>query len=137
MSRRNRQISVFRKSSVYVPGTGGDVVWEQVTSSPDGETISAYQVEWIGAYGSRLIEAQAQGVSESATVRMSYNPDVYAALRDSDCIITYGAATLSDVIVDGQPDAANQNLWQLWGGVDDVRMQGYEMELTVMRYEAK
>jgi hypothetical protein len=99
---------------------------------PDTGAVTYTQYQPFARTTERSFEPE-----ESATVRMRYNPDVYAALRDSECVVVKGGGEAAGVIVGGKPDRSRADLWSLWGGVDNVREDSREMEFKVRRYEPK
>ncbi len=119
-------VRFYAKESTYVPGDGNTTAWVDK---------GVMYCEWRGAYGDRVTAAQALGVSDSATVRTFYHPEIYAALRGSQVAIIKN----SDVtgIKNGAPDASNPNVYMLWGGVDNVAEENQFMEFRVRRYESK
>jgi hypothetical protein len=139
--RMTTPISIFYKETVYRPGTGSEAEWQRCESTPDAadpETVvGVYFCEWIGAYGSHLLTAQSVGVNESATVRTRFNPDVYTALRHSECVIYKGIAAIVDILEHYRPRRGDPDLWALWTGVDNVREENLFLEFKVRRYEGK
>lgn len=131
----NTPIKFFKEANEYVPGVGSESGWKEVTSKAAGGNVSVYFCEWIGTFGDQALSAQAMGVSESARIRMPYNPDVYSALQSSRVIVVKNADP--NVIKNGAPDKSNPNAYELWGGVDNVKNQNLEMEFRVRRYEGK
>jgi len=120
-------IKFYKKTSTYVPGQGPSVAWAAVIAD-------ALTCEWVGGFGDRAMAAQAVGVSDMATIRTFYHPDVYAALRAVPVVIIKNADATA--IVAGVPDKNNPNVYELWGGVDNVKEENQFMEFRVRRYEA-
>lgn len=81
------------------------------------------------------MEAQALGVNDSATIMMRYTPDLYTKFRTEQVIVIKNAD--STAIKDGVPDKNNPNVYELWGGVDNVLEKNQFMEFRVRRYEGK
>jgi hypothetical protein len=73
------------------------------------------------------------GVNDSATIRTFYNPAVYGKLRTEQVVVIKNADATA--IVDGIPDKNNANVYELWGGVDNVREENRFLEFRVRRYE--
>ena len=118
----------YAKGSIYVVGEGYTTTWTKVITDP-------LYCEWTGGYGDRALSAQSLGVSDMATIRTFYHPDVYSKLIGSQVIIIKNADTTA--IVNGEPDKSNVNCYELWGGVDNVAEENQYMEFRVRRYEPK
>ena len=119
-------VEFYQKKSTYVPGDGHTSTWE---------SVGRLYCEWRGAYGDRVTAAQALGVSDSATIRTFYHPAIYSALRGSEVVAIKNADATG--IKNGAPDKSNSNVYELWGGVDNVGEENQFMELRVRRYEGK
>jgi hypothetical protein len=119
-------IKFYAKKSTYVTGQGATTSWELVVSNPS-------YCEWTGSYGDRAISAEALGVKDSATVRTFYNPTIYLKLKTVQVIVIKNADATA--IVGGVPDKNNPNVYELWGGVDNVKEENQCMEFRVRRYE--
>ena len=122
-------IQFYAKESKYEPGQGMIETWNLVKS---GE-YNTFYCDWQGTYGDRAISAEALGVRDSATIRIFYNPIVYEKLRTVRVVVIKNAD--STAIVDGEPDKNNPNVYELRGGVDNVREENQFMEFRVRRYE--
>lgn len=120
------RIKCYVKKSSYVSGEGQTTVWEP---------SEVFMCKWTGSYGERAMEAQALGVNDSATIMTRYTPDLYAKLRTEQVIVIKNAD--STAIKDGVPDKNNPNVYELWGGVDNVLEKNQFMEFRVRRYEGK
>ncbi len=120
-----------KKEGTYVAGQGATSTWELVASG----TYNTFYCEWTGTYGDRAISAEALGVKDSATVRTFYNPDVYEKLKREQVVVIKN--TDSTAIVGGVPDKKNHNVYELWGGVDNVKEENQYLEFRVRRYEGK
>ena len=116
----------YAKQGTYIPGDGQSTAWAD---------LGVMYCEWRGAHGDRVTAAQALGVSDSATVRTFYHPTIYAALRGSQVVAIKNVDTTG--IKNGVPDKNNPNVYELWGGVDNVAEENQYMELRVRRYEGK
>lgn len=119
-------VAYYVKTAVYVEGEGQSVTWV---------SLGTLYAEWRGAYGDRVTAAQAMGVNDSATIRTHYHPEIYANLRTSQVIAVKNAD--ASAIVSGVPDPGNANVYEVWGGVDNVGEENRYMELRVRRYEGK
>lgn len=123
MLRFNPTVSIvfYRNISSYEPGEGAQSSWERIGSLP---------CAWTNTFGERAMQAQSLGVFESATIRTFYHPDIYAALRESRVIIAkHDTGTI--------PDIKRGDIYELWGGVDNVAEENAFMEFRVRRYEVK
>lgn len=58
--------------SEYVSGQGQTETWKK---------IGTLYGEWRGSFGDQRLNAQALGVSDSATVRTFYHPDIYSKMK--------------------------------------------------------
>jgi hypothetical protein len=119
-------VQFYQLQSVYIPGEGHDTAWVDV---------GKLYCEWRGTFGDRVTAAQALGVSDSATVRTFYHPSIYDALRGSQVVVIKNADV--NGIKNGAPDKNNPNVYELWGGVDNVAEENQYMEMRVRRYEGK
>ena len=125
----NTPVNFYAKETTYVPGQGQTETWELIVSG----TYNTFYCEWKGSFGDRAMTAQALGVNDSATIRTFYNPVIYAKLRTVQVVVIKNAD--STAIVDGVPDRNNPNVYELWGGVDNVLEENQYMEFRVRRYE--
>ena len=104
--------------SEYVPGTGQTETLRE---------IGMLYSEWKGSFGDRKLNAQALGISDPATVRTFYHPEIYQNLKTRKVIAVKNG--------DGEPDKLNPNCYEAWGGVDNVLETNQFMEFSVRRYE--
>jgi len=125
----NTPIKLYAGDTTYVPGEGNTTQWTQIIS----DSFETYYCEWTGSFGDRAMSAEALGVKDSATIRMSYNPYIYEKLRTVKVVILKNADTTG--IVEDKPDKNNPNVYELWGGVDNVKEGNLYMEFRVRRYE--
>ena len=139
--------------SEYVSGVGQTETWQE---------IGTLYGEWRGSFGDRRLNAQALGVSDSATVRTFYHPDIYSKMKTNRMVVIKNADTTAikyeesidgepiddDEPIDngepieddepsksGEPDKLNPNCYEVWGGVDNVLEANQYMEFSVRRYE--
>jgi head-tail adaptor len=110
--------------SEYVPGVGQTETWQE---------IGTLYGEWRGSFGDRRLNAQALGVSDSATVRTFYHPDIYSKMKTNRTVVIKNADATA--IKDGEPDKLNPNCYEVWGGVDNVLEANQYLEFSVRRYE--
>jgi hypothetical protein len=124
-------IKFYAKTTEYIPGQGQTTTWTLITSG----VYSTFFCEWQGSYGERALSAEALGVKDFATVRTFYNPTIYDKLRTEKVVVIKNADAAA--IVSGVPDKNNPNVYELWGGVDNVLEKNHFMEFRVRRYEGK
>ena len=110
----NTPVKFYTKEIEYVVGEGNRTTWEAINSN--GNTV--FYGEWKGTYGDRALSAEALGVKESATIRTFYNPNIYNKLRSVQVLVVKNANETA--FIDGEPDKNNPDLYELWGGVDNV-----------------
>ena len=122
-------IKFYTKEITYVPGQGNTTVWQELNS--DGYTV--FYCEWRTIYGDRALTAETLGVKESATIRTFYNPNIYNKITRVQAIIVKNLDETA--FINGVPDKNNPNLYELWGGVDNVLEENQFMEFRVRRYE--
>ena len=122
-------IKLYAKTTTYVSGQGQTTAWDLITSG----AYSTFFCEWRGSFGDRAMSAEALGVKDSATIRTFYNPVIYEKLRTAQVVVIKNADATA--IVDGVPNKNNPNVYELWGGVDNVLEENRYMEFKVRRYE--
>jgi len=127
----NTPVALYVENHTYTPGTGTDSAWTKISS--DGRDV--FFCEWTTLHGDRALSAQALGVKDSATLRMFYNPTIYAQLRTARVVIVKGLD--ASAIVDNEPNKNNPNVYELWAGIDNVKEENQVLEFKVRRYEAK
>lgn len=120
----------YAEDGDYVPGQGVTKTWKLLKSG----RYDTFFCEWIGMYGDRALSAEALGIKDSATIRTFFNPTIYDKLRTERVIIVKNADTKA-IKEDGTPDKNNHNVYELWGGVDNVREENRFMEFRARRYE--
>lgn len=121
-------LKFYAMTTTYIPGQGNTTAWSLVQSG-----YSVFYSEWTGTFGDRAMSAQALGVNDSASIRMTYNPEVYNKLRTTRVVVIKNADATA--IVAGVPDKNNPNVYELWGGVDNVKEANQFLEFKVRRYE--
>lgn len=131
-------LKFWAEVSAYVVGTGYTTEWQEIKSKIilGGVECSAnvFWCDWQSAFGKHVLDAQAVGVSEMATVRMTFIPDLYDALRGSRIVI---AKNVTDIMVESIPNKDNVDAYEVFGGVDNVKEENKLMEFKVRRYEPK
>ncbi len=118
----------YVKVGGYTSGTGATVTWTKILPT------SLYG-EWKGGYGDRALAAEAIGVKDMATIRTYYVPSLYEYLQKSQVVVIKNADAAG--IVSGVPVKSNPNVYELWGGVDNVEQANQFIEFRVRRYEGK
>jgi len=122
-------IKLYTKETIYEPGQGNITSWQEI----DSDGYNTFYCEWRGSFGERAISAEALGIKDYATVRTFYNPIIYEKLRSVQTIIVKNAD--STAFIDGQPNKNSPNVYELWGGVDNVLEANQLIEFRVRRYE--
>lgn len=125
----NTPINFYTKETTYIPGQGNTSSWVQVTS----DFYDTFYCEWRGSFGDRALSAAALGIKDSATIRTFYNPVIYEKIRREQTIVVKNADDTA--FIEGEPDKNNPNLYELWGGVDNVKEENQYMEFRARRYE--
>jgi len=135
-------INLYVKNSNYVPGEGHETTWQLLESIYKNATetepalkTSVFYVEWKGGFGDRLMAAQAIGVSDMATIRTFYNPVIFEAAKTKEVLVVLNCD--STAFIENKPNVDSINLYEIWGGIDNVDQQNQFMEFKVRRYEAK
>lgn len=122
-------IQFFIKETEYIQGQGNSTIWEPITS----DIYDTFYCEWRTMYGDRALTAETLGVKESATIKTFFNPVIYEKITRVQTIIVKNADDTA--FINGEPDKNNPNLYELWGGVDNVLEENKYMEFRVRRYE--
>jgi hypothetical protein len=132
-------LKFYTEQSSYVVGEGYTTAWLPLKTTVDitgtPQEVSVFWGNWKSAYGKQVYDAQAVGIEEAATVRMTFIPSIYEALRGKQVVISKGAGTILDG--GGLPDKDNIEAYTVFGGVDNVGELGKEMEFKVRRYESQ
>lgn len=122
-------IQIYIKSVEYVQGKGNITTWAR--QQTDG--YSTFYAEWQTIYGDRAIAAESLGVKEGANIKTFYNPVLYEVMRRNETLIVKNMD--ESAFQGGKPDKNNPNLFELWGGIDNVMEENLFMEFRVRRYE--
>lgn len=122
-------IKIYTRKTDYIPGKGNVTTWQELNS--DGYKV--FYCEWRTMYGDRALTAETMGIKESATIRTFYNPNIYNKITRVQTLIVKNLDETA--FVEGQPDKDNPNLYELWGGVDNILEENRFMEFRVRRYE--
>jgi hypothetical protein len=133
-ARFTTAVSFWEKVTTYVPGQGDTTTWTLYTEG----TMSVFPCEWRGKFGygrrgNESYEADAEGVIDRASIRMPYIPGLYNKLRTGAVIVIKGADESG--LVDGEPDPGNPNVYETYGGIDNILEENQYMEILVHRYE--
>lgn len=122
-------IKLYTKETTYIPGKGNVTEWKELVS---GE-YNTFYCEWRTMYGDRALTAETLGIKESANIRTFYNPYIYEKIRMVQTIVVKNAD--STAFINREPDKNNPNIYELWGGVDNIKEENQFMEFRVRRYE--
>lgn len=130
----NIPLKFLEKNTAYIAGKGPEINYSYITTIFAGIENNIFWGEWKNAYGQQILDAQAQGVNELATIRMVYIPEVYEALRSKDITIVKHAENIQ--FKEDKP-MFNQNTFKIYGSVDNVNEENKIIEFKVRRYEQK
>ena len=127
-------VSFWCKTSTYVSGKGNSTTWTLYTEG----AMSVFPCEWRGKFGygkrgNETYEADAEGVVDRATIRMPFIPGLYDKLRTGSVVVIKGADESG--LVDGEPNPGCPNVYEAYGGIDNVYEENQYMEFHVHRYE--
>lgn len=125
----NTPLKFYYKGTTYVPGQGNISSWIKLESG----NYDTFYCEWKGSYGDAVLAAANMGVKDFATIRTFYNPIIYEKLKTLAVVVIKNAD--ANAIVDGEIDKNNMNVYELWGGIDNISEQNQFMEFKVRRYE--
>lgn len=125
----NTPLNFYYKSTTYTQGEGNVTTWNKLVT--DG--ADTFFSEWKGGYGDAVVTANSIGVKDWATIRTFFNPTIYEKLKTTAVAVIKNADQAA--IVDGEINKNNMNVYELWGGVDNVLEQNQYLEFKVRRYE--
>lgn len=133
-ARFTTAVSFWSKTSTYTPGQGNTTTWTLYTEG----AMSVFPCEWRGKFGygkrgNETYDADAEGVVDRAQIRMPFIPGLYDKLRTGTVVILKGDDQSG--LVDGEPDPGNPNVYEAYGGIDDIYEERQYMEFHVHRYE--
>ena len=133
-ARFTTAVSFWEKVSTYDPGKGPTTTWRLYA---EGE-MSVFPCEWRGKFGygkrgNETYDGDAEGVVDCATIRMPYIPGLYDKLRTCTVIVIKGAD--AGALNDGVPDPTNPNVYEAYGGIDNIYEENQYMEFHAHRYE--
>lgn len=118
----NTQIEVHAPKSEYIKGEGSQTTYEAITYTLCGNKNPAFYCEWRGSFGADVLTADSMNIKDLATIRMPFNPDIYAALRQKQVKILRAG--------DDEP-------FEVVGSPDNYLMQNRMLEFKVKRMEGK
>lgn len=127
-------VSFWEKVTAYTTGQGNTTDWVLYTEG----TMSVFPCEWRGKFGygrrgNETYEADAEGVIDRASIRMPYIPGLYNKLRTGAVVVVKGGNT--SALIDGEPDPTNPDVYETYGGIDNIYEENQYMEFLVHRYE--
>lgn len=127
-------VSFWEKVTTYVPGQGNTTTWQLYTEG----TMSVFPCEWRGKFGygrrgNETYEADAEGVIDRAVIRMPFIPGLYDKLRTGAVIVIKGAD--DSALIDGEPNPGSPNVYETYGGIDNIYEENQYIEFLVHRYE--
>ena len=133
-ARFTTAVSFWSKVSTYTAGQGNTTSWELYTEG----AMSVFPCEWRGKFGygkrgNETYEAEAEGVVDRAIIRMPFIPGLYNKLRTMSVVVLKGDDQSG--LVNGEPDPGNPNVYEAYGGIDNVLEENQYMEFHVHRYE--
>lgn len=133
-ARFTTAVSFWEKVTTYSPGEGNSTEWRLYTEG----LMSVFPCEWRGKFGygrrgNETYEADAEGVIDRAVIRMPYIPRLYNKLRTVSMVIIKGADDCG--LIDGEPDPGNPNVYEAYGGIDNILEENQYMEFHAHRYE--
>ncbi len=125
----NTPLKFYYKDMTYIQGQGNVTAWVEIITD-DNDT---FYCEWKGGYGDAVITASSIGIKDWGTIRTFFNPSIFEKLKTESVVVIKNADT--SAIVDGEINKNNMNVYELWGGVDNVLEQNQYLEFKVRRYE--
>lgn len=133
-ARFTTAVSFWQKVTSYEPGKGNTTTWSLYSEG----TMSVFPCEWRGKFGygrrgNETYEADAEGVIDRAVVRMPFIPNLYNLLRTGAMIVIKG--TNESSLVNGEPNPASPDVYETYGGIDNIYEENQYMEFLVHRYE--
>lgn len=129
--KRRTMIKFAVQNSTYIAGKGNVTDWNFVTVNigidTDGKPIKTdcFYCEWLNSYGAVAIQQQADGISQTARVRMTFVQAVYNALQTNSVKI-YKNGIVDDL-----------HCYMLASSPDNYAEQNKMLEFNVKHYEVK
>lgn len=130
----NTGISFWEKISTYDSGEGYSNEWKLYSEG----AMTVFPAEWRMNFRTRYdknFEGEAEGSIDFVRVRMPYLPSLYDKLRSTSMVIIKNDDKDTDAIIDGEPNPDSVNVYELWGGVDNLQEANRFMQFAVRRYE--
>lgn len=133
-ARFTTAVSFWEKVSTYTAGQGNTTTWTLFTEG----SMSVFPCEWrgklgSGRHGNETFAADAEGFIDHASIRMPFIPGLYDKLRTGGVVIVKGAD--GSAITDGEPNPGSPNVYEAFGGIDNIYEENQYMEFNVRRYE--
>ena len=133
-ARFTTAVSFWEKVSTYDPQKGNETTWNLYTEG----AMSVFPCEWRGKFGygkrgNETYDGDAEGVVDRATVRMPYIPGLYNMLRTGTVIVIKG--TNDSGLENGKPNPGSPDVYEAYGGIDNIYEENQYMEFHVHRYE--
>lgn len=133
-ARFTSPISFWEKVTIYVSGQGPTTSWQLYTEG----TMSVFPCEWrgkilAGKNQNETFLGDAEGALERASIRMPYIPALFEKLRSSAMIAVKGSIPEGET----EPNLTSQNVYEVFGTVDNMLEENQYMEFQLARYEAK
>lgn len=127
-------ISFWEKATSYVAGQGNTTTW---TLYSEGE-MTVFPCEWrgkilAGKNQNEVFDGDAEGALERAVIRMPFIPALYDKLRSGAMIAVRGFLPEGET----EPNLTSQNVYEVFGTVDNILEENQYMEFQLARYEAK
>lgn len=133
-ARFTSPISFWEKVTAYVPGQGNTTAWVLFTQG----AMSVFPCEWrgkilAGKNQNETFLGDAEGALERASIRMPYIPALFEKLRSGAMIAVKGSIPEGET----EPNLTSQNVYEVFGTVDNILEENQYMEFQLARYEAK
>lgn len=134
-ARFTTAVSFWEKVSSYVTGEGNSTSWTPYTEG----AMSVFSCEWRGKFGygkrgNETYDGDAEGVVDRAVIRMPFIPGLYDKLRTGTVVVIKGGDPDS-CLENGEPNPGNPNVYEAYGGIDNILEECQFMEFHVHRYE--
>ena len=133
-ARFTTAVSFWQKNSTYEPGKGNTTTW---TLYSEG-TMSVFPCEWrgkilAGKNQNEVFLGDAEGALERAVIRMPFIPALFDKLRSGAMVAVRGTIPEGET----EPNLTSQNVYEVFGTVDNILEECQYMEFQIARYEAK
>ena len=127
-------VSFWIKESTYEAGKGNTTNWYLYTEG----AMSVFPCEWrgklgSGRHGNETYDADAEGFIDHAAIRMPFIPGLYNKLRTGGVVVLKGDDRSG--LICGEPVPGNPNVYEAFGGIDNIYEENQYMEFNVRRYE--